>query len=66
VRQEGAGSPLGAIKANAAYIKGLAGRLATYALSARPKGSSDEEPAGAPGARFLPLAFSSLVMRPRR
>ena len=46
---------------------------------ARPNGSSDEEPAGAPGARsrralparapgarFLPLAFSSLGMKPRR
>jgi hypothetical protein len=43
-----------------AYIKGLAGRLATSALSARPKGSSDKEPAGAHGMRFLPLAFSSL------
>jgi hypothetical protein len=40
--------------------------LATYAPPVKSKGGSDEEPAGAPGLRFLPLAFSSLGMGPRR
>jgi hypothetical protein len=43
----------------------LAGHLATYASPIKSKGELHEEPAGAPGARFLPLAFSSLNMKPR-
>jgi hypothetical protein len=44
----------------------LAEDLASYASPIKSKGGSDEEPAGAPGLRFLPLAFSSFVMGPRR
>jgi hypothetical protein len=44
----------------------LAEDFATYALPIKSKGGFDEEPAGAPGLRFLPLAFSSLGMGPRR
>jgi hypothetical protein len=44
----------------------LAVHLATYASPIKSKGGSDEEPAGAPGLRFLPLAFSSFGMGPRR
>jgi hypothetical protein len=39
--------------------------LATYASPITSKGGSDEEPKGAPGLLFLPLAFSSLGMEPR-
>jgi hypothetical protein len=46
--------------------KEQAGHLATYASPIKSKGGSDEEPAGAPGLRFLPLAFSSWGMGPRR
>jgi hypothetical protein len=43
----------------------LAKHSATYASPIKSKGRSDEEPAGAPGLRFLPLASSSLGMGPR-
>ena len=44
----------------------LAGHLATHAPPIKSKGGSGEYPAGALGLRFLPLAFSSAGMRPRR
>ena len=44
----------------------LAEDSATNASLITSKGGSDEEPAGAPGLRFLPLAFSCSGMRPCR
>ena len=63
--QEGGGAP-GRDDGVCSLHQELVGHLATHAPPIKSKGWFDEEPAGAAGLRFLPMAFSSLGMVPRR
>jgi hypothetical protein len=63
--QEGGGAP-GRDVGVCSLHQELVEHLATYAPPMKSKGGSDEEPSGAPGLRFLPLAFSSFGIGPRR